>query len=47
MVSVNLSESAFTETKFKYGVELKEQAIPEPTSKQSLVKIQAAAFNHR
>jgi hypothetical protein len=47
MVALILSENATTETKFKYGVELKEHSIVEPSSTQSLVKIQAAAFNHR
>ncbi|GAN08306.1 alcohol dehydrogenase [Mucor ambiguus] len=47
MVSVILSENATTETKFKYGFELKEQASAEPASNQALVKIQAAALNHR
>lgn len=47
MVSVTLSENAGTKTKFKYGVELKEQSTPEYNSNQALVKIQAAALNHR
>lgn len=47
MVSITVSENATTETKFKYGLELKTQAIPEPKSNQSLVQIQAAALNHR
>lgn len=47
MVSVTLSENATTETKFKYGFELKEHAPADPTSNQALVKIQAAALNHR
>ena len=47
MVSVILSENATTETKFKYGFELKEHASDEPASNQAVVKIQAAALNHR
>ncbi|KAI7889545.1 uncharacterized protein EV154DRAFT_514123 [Mucor mucedo] len=47
MVSITVSENATTQTKFKYGLELKTAAIPEPTSEQSLVKIQATSLNHR
>jgi hypothetical protein len=47
MVSATLSENAGTETKYKFGIELKEQQVAEPKDNQSLVKIQAAAFNHR
>jgi hypothetical protein len=47
MVSVILSENAGTQTKYKFGVELKENKVDEPKDNQSLVKIQAAAFNHR
>jgi hypothetical protein len=47
MVSVTLSENATTQTKFKYGLELKEHPAVELGSNQSLVKIQAAALNHR
>ncbi|KAI8636764.1 hypothetical protein BD408DRAFT_425620 [Parasitella parasitica] len=47
MVSVILSETATTETKFKYGFELKEIASTKPALNQALVKVQAAALNHR
>ncbi|KAI9481269.1 MAG: hypothetical protein EXX96DRAFT_566075 [Benjaminiella poitrasii] len=50
MVSVILSDNATTKTKFKYGLELKENpnaSTPSTNQEQSLVKIQAAALNHR
>lgn len=47
MVSAILSENATTQTKFKYGLELKEHQPVELGANQSLVKIQAAALNHR
>ncbi|CEP10409.1 hypothetical protein [Parasitella parasitica] len=47
MVSVTLSETATTESKFKYGLVLKEHAPAKPASNQALVKVQAAALNHR
>ncbi|KAI7902198.1 uncharacterized protein BX663DRAFT_512057 [Cokeromyces recurvatus] len=51
MVSVILSENATTETKFKYGLELKKNmnaSTPSSASQQkTLVRIQAAALNHR
>jgi hypothetical protein len=47
MVSVTLSENSTTQTKFKYGLELKQHPAAEVGSNQSLVKIQAAALNHR
>lgn len=47
MVSITVSENATTQTKYKYGLELKTVAIPEPTANQSLVKIQATSLNHR
>lgn len=47
MVSVTISTNPTTETKFKFGLELKEQAPGKPAANQALVKIQAAALNHR
>lgn len=47
MVSVTLSKNATTETKFKYGLELKNQNMDRPESNQAVVEIQAAALNHR
>ncbi|KAI8968208.1 hypothetical protein BDF20DRAFT_925274 [Mycotypha africana] len=49
MVSVILSENATTQTKYKYGLELKENPVGEFSAdkSQALVKVQAAALNHR
>ncbi|OBZ88136.1 putative zinc-type alcohol dehydrogenase-like protein YogA [Choanephora cucurbitarum] len=47
MVSVILSENPTTQTKYKYGFELKENKGTEVQSNQSVVKIKAAALNHR
>ena len=32
---------------FKYSVEVKEFNLPQPQPDQTVIKIQAAAFNHR
>jgi NADPH:quinone reductase-like Zn-dependent oxidoreductase len=47
MVAVTLSETPKTDVKFKYGLEVKNVTFPEPEENQSLIKVQAAALNHR
>ncbi|KAI8099951.1 uncharacterized protein BX664DRAFT_322481 [Halteromyces radiatus] len=47
MVSVLLTTNPKPNSGFKYGFEFKEQALGQPASDQAVVKIQAAAFNHR
>ncbi|KAF7721282.1 hypothetical protein EC973_004975 [Apophysomyces ossiformis] len=47
MVAVVLNKSPKPDSGFKYGLELREQSSKEPQGAESLVKIQAAALNHR
>ncbi|KAI8390812.1 uncharacterized protein BYT42DRAFT_554419 [Radiomyces spectabilis] len=47
MVSLTLIDQPKHHSDFKFGFEAKELPIAEPTASQTLVKVQAAAFNHR
>ncbi|KAI8338539.1 hypothetical protein BC941DRAFT_460787 [Chlamydoabsidia padenii] len=47
MVSVILTTTPRPDSGFKYGLEVKDQDVPQPTSSQAIVNIQAAALNHR
>ncbi|KAI8981474.1 hypothetical protein BDB01DRAFT_870173 [Pilobolus umbonatus] len=47
MVSITLSDTPKTKVQFKFGLELKTLPSAKPRENQALVKIQAAALNHR
>ncbi|KAG0165874.1 hypothetical protein DFQ28_008098 [Apophysomyces sp. BC1034] len=47
MVAVVLNKSPKPDSGFKFGLEFREHSVQEPQATESLVKIQAAALNHR